>query len=71
MQAEARRLGIGGWVRNREDGTVEAEFTGSRAALDALVAWAGRGPSGARVHDVVVRWDESAGEKPSDFSIRW
>jgi acylphosphatase len=51
---EARRLGVGGWVRNLPDGTVELEARGAPAAVDALVAWLGHGPRGARVTGVDV-----------------
>ncbi len=54
MQREARRLGVGGWVRNNPDGTVEAEIEGEAGAVEALVAWAHRGPSLARVTRVRV-----------------
>lgn len=54
MVAEAQRLGLTGWVRNRRDGSVEAYACGRPAALDALVAWAERGPSAARVDACVV-----------------
>ncbi|MBL8483644.1 MAG: acylphosphatase [Rhodocyclaceae bacterium] len=47
--AEARRLGLTGWVRNRRDGSVECYACGAPAALAALQDWAGRGPRGARV----------------------
>jgi acylphosphatase len=63
MQDEADRLGVAGWVRNRPDGTVEAEVEGEREAVDELIAWAGRGPRGARVTDVLVRWIEPRGER--------
>lgn len=46
---EAARLGLTGWVRNRANGEVEALAQGSAAALDALQAWARRGPPAARV----------------------
>jgi acylphosphatase len=49
LHAEAARLGLGGWVRNRRDGTVEAVVAGPAAAVEALVAWAHRGPPAARV----------------------
>jgi len=69
MQMEARRLGVSGWVRNCRDGTVEAEAEGERGAVEALVAWAGHGPSGARVTGVDVRWLEPAGERDG-FVVR-
>ena len=45
----ARAEGVAGWVRNRGDGAVEAEFEGPQASVDRLVAWFGAGPSRARV----------------------
>jgi acylphosphatase len=54
MHAEATRLGVTGWVRNRRDGTVEAVVDGAPAAVAAIVAWARTGPPGARVTDVAV-----------------
>ena len=44
MRREAL-LGITGWVRNRNDGTVEAAVQGESAAMDAIVGWAHHGPS--------------------------
>jgi acylphosphatase len=54
MRGEAERLGIAGWVRNRRDARVEALVQGSAEAVDALIAWARRGPPAARVSDVEV-----------------
>lgn len=49
---EARAAGVAGWVRNRADGTVEARFEGSPAAVDRLIAWCRHGPRHADVDDV-------------------
>jgi acylphosphatase len=54
MSEEAERLGVTGWVRNRRDGTVEAVLDGAPDAVDAILAWARRGPRGAHVTDVEV-----------------
>jgi acylphosphatase len=60
MLAEAERLGVTGWVRNRRDGTVEAVVDGEPAVVAAIVAWARAGPPGARVTDLAVRDAEGA-----------
>jgi acylphosphatase len=52
MQAEAGRRNVRGWVRNRRDGSVEALLQGDAAAVEELLAWARRGPPGARVAEV-------------------
>jgi hypothetical protein len=36
---EARRLGVGGWVRNRPDGRVEAVFEGDQSQVSEMVEW--------------------------------
>ena len=64
----ARSLGIGGWVSNAADGSVEAVFEGEDEHVESMVSWCSRGPSGARVDDVDVTWAEPHGE--SRFSIR-
>jgi len=63
MENEAERLGVAGWVRNRPDRSVEAEVEGAPEAVDALIAWARRGPPAARVTDVEVRRVDPHGER--------
>ncbi|MCJ2058882.1 acylphosphatase [Methylobacterium sp. J-048] len=53
-QAEARARGLFGFVRNRDDGSVEALFGGPSDAVDQIVAQCWSGPPGARVSDVTA-----------------
>jgi acylphosphatase len=52
---EARELGLGGWVRNLDDGRVEVWFEGPATDVERLEAWLHRGPPGARVEGLDVR----------------
>jgi acylphosphatase len=67
MERKARELGVAGWVRNRRDGSVEAVVQGSAETVDAMIAWARRGPPSAVVAEVKV--SESDGEFAS-FEVR-
>ncbi len=58
----ARRLGVKGWVRNRADGSVEVQAEGERPAVEELVRFLHRGPPGAWVQDVSLRWEPHAGD---------
>ena len=59
---EALALGLTGWVRNRPDGSVELLAEGSASALEALIAWCGKGPPLARVDEVRAERGEATGE---------
>lgn len=69
-QQAATSLGLRGWVRNRPDGTVEVAAEGPRAALNELVTFLHRGPPGARVTAVDVRWQPATGQL-SEFDVQW
>ena len=58
---EALRLGLTGEVRNLPDGDVAAVVEGPRAGVEELIAWCRRGPPGARVEGVQVRWSDARG----------
>ena len=60
MRREAQRLSVSGWVRNCNDGTVEAMVQGTAEALDALLRWARRGPERAQVERIDVRAAEGS-----------
>lgn len=61
-QSEARKRDLKGWVRNMPDGRVEAVFEGEETSVKALVEFCRRGPPGAIVTDVEVRWEDYKGE---------
>lgn len=63
---EATVRGLSGWVRNRADGTVEALFCGPQAAVADMIRECWRGPSAARVTDVVT----DAAEAPPEPGFR-
>lgn len=53
-RAEAERLGITGWIRNRADGAVEAEIGGDAEQVQRMLDWLAHGPRGAAVTAVEV-----------------
>ena len=67
---QARARGVEGWVRNLDDGRVEAVFEGPRAAVQRVVSWCYGGPSHARVEHVEVEWEQPTGQDHG-FLIVW
>ena len=59
---EAAALGLGGYVRNQWDGTVEVVAEGSREALERALARLRVGPRSAYVQEVSVEWQAATGE---------
>jgi acylphosphatase len=59
-KAESRN--VKGWIRNLPDGRVEAVFEGEEEAVKALIEFCKRGPSGARITNVDLRWENFTGE---------
>ena len=57
----AEALSLRGFARNQRDGSVLVCVTGSRAALEALIAWLHTGPPMARVDAVEVEAIDPAG----------
>ncbi len=67
---EAIQIGVGGWVRNLPDGTVQALFEGEKKKVEAIIAWCHKGPPGARVSNVQIFWEPYQGEF-ENFAIRY
>ncbi len=64
----ARELGVMGWVRNEDDGTVAVHAEGSSAAIGTLIAFLRGGPAGAAVADVTT--EDARVEGHEQFAIR-
>jgi acylphosphatase len=65
---EATRRGLSGWVRNRDDGAVEAVFEGPPDDVQALVEFCESGPSSADVERTETSDEEPEGL--SGFEVR-
>lgn len=78
MQRQARACGVGGWVRNLPDGSVEFLVSGDANAVKTLLDWARRGPPGASVDALNVHEvEETDAHRPatdvdaSSFRVRF
>ena len=65
----AREKGIDGWVKNLEDGRVEAIFEGPEDAVESMIEWCHTGSPAAEVEDVDAEFEEPQGE--DGFEIRY
>jgi acylphosphatase len=68
VRRRAESLGVSGWVRNRDDGAVEAEFQGDAEPVDSMVEYCRSGPGRAEVERLEV--SELEPEGSSGFEIR-
>lgn len=66
MLAQARLLGVTGWVRNRRDGSVEAMIAGDPAQVAEMLAWSRIGPAGAVVDEIM---SETASGEFTSFEL--
>jgi acylphosphatase len=69
-QSQAQRLGLVGWVRNREDGAVELIAEGPRPALERLATYLHQGPPAAWVARVELDYAQAILDLRR-FEIRW
>ncbi|GHF24656.1 acylphosphatase [Kordiimonas sediminis] len=67
-EQQANAAGVYGWVRNRLDGTVEALFVGSSAAVDGMIAACHQGPEHAKVDRIETV--EAQGIAPKRFEVK-
>jgi acylphosphatase len=62
VKRQAKALGVAGWVKNREDKTVEIIAEGNEQALEQLINMCKRGPDVSWVERVDTRWEQVTGE---------
>lgn len=69
-EKEAIKLGLSGWVRNLDNGDVEATLQGEEELVSKMLEWMHKGPIMAKVEKVVVKELE---EKQSlkEFLVRY
>jgi acylphosphatase len=67
-RTEAERLGLSGWVRNEEDGSVTALIVGAEGAVSTMLDRLWKGPTGASVSSVTSQ-DVDADQEPNGFRI--
>jgi len=68
-QDVAEELGLGGWVRNRPDGSVEAYAEGPRQDVEAWIAKLRQGPPLSRVESLQPQWQQPEGSTGT-FTVR-
>jgi len=68
MRREAQRLGITGWVKNRQDGAVEAVIQGEEEDVKKLIEKAKLGPDVSWVEKVDIQ-DMPVNENLLDFQV--
>jgi len=67
-QREAATAGVDGWVRNNDDGTVEAVLEGEPDAVGRVLAWMRIGPPRAMVTRVAIT--DEAPRNEHGFHVR-
>jgi acylphosphatase len=68
VEREARALGVGGWVRNNDNGAVEVLASGTADQLARLRRALEQGPRAARV-DEVQEFEEEREASETSFRI--
>ena len=62
IRKKAQELGLTGWVKNLDDGRVEAVLEGDEGKVEKMVQWCRKGPAYAVVEDVQVISEKYTGE---------
>lgn len=68
LKNQARQKEIFGWVKNREDGTIEAVFEGEAEQVKALLELCYTGPDVAWVDDIKIE-EQKFHDEFTEFSV--
>jgi acylphosphatase len=55
---KADEIGVRGWVKNTDDGNVEAMVNGNKEQLQKFIEWCKTGPPRAVVTDIAITYKE-------------
>lgn len=67
-QAKAQELGLAGWVKNLDNGQVEAVFEGEPEKVEKMINWCYKGPPASQVKKVET--SEEMPEKMTEFEVK-
>lgn len=70
MVEQAENLNLTGWVRNKDEQTVEAVAEGEKEDLEELIDRCHNGPEASWVEKVDIDWEDETGEF-DDFRIKY
>ena len=65
----AQKKGVDGWVKNLDDGRVEAVFAGDEDSVETMCEWCETGSRAAKVEAVDVTMESPEGI--DGFEVRW
>ena len=68
LKVMAIKNNVTGWVRNLDDGRVEALLEGDIDGVNTVVEWAHGGPANSRVDDVEIK-NEDFKDEFTDFEV--
>jgi acylphosphatase len=63
-------LGLVGWAKNNQDGSVSLHVEGERSAIESFLSELKIGPANASVTDLAVQWTSYSGEHDSFYITR-
>ena len=70
MAKKAREIGVYGWVKNLEDGSIEVIVECSEEKVDELINWCYKGPLLAKVNNIDIKNEKYTGES-REFKIKY